>query len=258
MKKLSVYLAVLMLPFICQAQKEGVVSFEEVMKFKIELSEDSGISQEQLEAMIPNEQIAQKWLFFDESASLFTSKDVEASEDAVEHTMNTSDGQVRIKMVRANGDNKVFHDIKKNTIVDQRNFLGKVFLVQDDAKKRDWKLTGATKDVAGYPCQQATAQDDDVAIEVWFTPAIPISTGPSGYMNLPGMVLEVNTISENGERHYIAREVAFKALEEGTLVAPVKGKKVSEAEFDQIVEEKTKEMSEQSGGRGVRIRMGGN
>ena len=173
MKKI-LFLIVLLSPLFIHAQKEGVISFDETVKMEIELPEDSGISKEQLEAMMPNEQISQKWFYFNESASLFTSKSAEPEEHAVEHTMNTSDGEVRIKMVRATGDNKVYHDIKENKIVDQRSFLGKTFLVLDDAKKYDWKLTGNTKEVAGYPCQQATAVDDDRNIEAWFTPAIPI------------------------------------------------------------------------------------
>ena len=246
----------LLLPFLMHAQNEGVIQFKEIVKLEIELPEDSEISREQLEAMMPSEQTAQKWLYFNESASLFSDKSEDPGEHAVEHTMNTNDGEVRIKMVRASGNNKVYHDIKKNKIVDQRSFLGKTFLVQDNAKKYNWKITGTTKEVAGYPCQQATAVDGDNNLEAWFTPAIPISTGPDGYMNLPGMVLEVTSTSEDGEQKLIAQKVNFKTLEKDVISAPSKGKKVTETQYDEIVAQKMKEMSEQNGGGGIRIRMG--
>lgn len=254
MKK-TVVLLIALLPILLTAQKEGSVTFKEVVKFTIELPEDSPISEEQFRAMMPDEQVSQKILYFDESASLFTDAP-EAENPDGEHSMSSEDGQIQIKMVRASGDNKIFHDIKENKIVDQRDFLGKTFLVQDKAKAYQWKLTGESKEIAGYPCQQATATDDDRTIEVWFTSAIPISTGPDGYLNLPGFVLEVHTKAERAERWLTAQQVSFETLEKDILKAPTKGKKVTSDEYDKIVEEKTKEMAEQNGGRGVRIRIG--
>jgi len=248
-----IFLTLSLLPLFLMAQQEGTVTYKETVKLDIELPEDSEISQEQLEAMMPDEQVAQKVLYFNESASLYTDPPA-ADNDNGEFTLNTGDGgQFRIKTVSASGNNKVYHDIKKNSFIDQRDFLGKTFLVQGEVKSYDWKITGETKDIAGYPCQKATAAEEDRTIELWFTPAIPLSTGPNGFMDLPGLILEAHVVGERSDRQLVAQSISFEPLEKDELKAPSKGKKVTEEEFDKIVEEKTKEMSE---GGGMRIRIG--
>jgi GLPGLI family protein len=252
MKKLIILLLTLA-PFFVNAQTEGAIQFRETVRLDIPVPEGSGLSEEQFRAMVPNEQVAGKILYFDESASLYINLPSDAQSDG-DYTMNTGDGgQIRIRTVSANGENKIYHDIRQNTITDQRDFLGKTFLVMDKAKAYEWKLTGESKQVAGHTCQKATATLDDRTIEAWFTSEIPITSGPNNVMNLPGMVLEVHIFAENSERHIVAENIAFKRLEAGTLTAPKKGKKVTEEEYDAIVKEKTEEMSE---GGGMRIRIG--
>jgi len=105
-------------------------------------------------------------------------------------------------------------------------------------------------------------EKDSVKTVAWFTPSIPVSAGPGSYNNLPGLVLEVNV--KDGDRIISATSVDEHTGEMARLEKPKEGKKVTREEFDQIVDEKMKEMGAERGvsGSGTTthtiIRIGGN
>ena len=153
-------------------------------------------------------------------------------------------------------DNKLFKDLEKNQLIQKEEFFGKTFLISGDIDKYDWKLSGEQKKILGFNCQKATGSKDEKKYVVWFTPEIPVSSGPNAFGQLPGMILEVNV--DDGQRQYLAEKVEFKKLEKGVIKAPKKGKKVSAEKFKKIVEEKMKEMEAEMGGSGggIQIKIG--
>jgi GLPGLI family protein len=102
-----------------------------------------------------------------------------------------------------------------------------------------------------YVCQKATFQDSTRNLVAWFTPQIPVATGPGSISGLPGMILKLDR--NDGERVVVATSVELKEIEKKTLKAPKKGKKVTQEEFQKIQDEKMKEMEEEFGGSGSRI-----
>ena len=127
--------------------------------------------------------------------------------------------------------------------------IDKTFIIKDDEPKLPWKLSTEQKEILGYTCCKATATMEEREVEAWFTTALAVPSGPDSYYGLPGMILEVNSKSEAGARKIIATAINEKTLEKDLIVAPNKGKKVNSDQFRKIVEEKTKEMQEQMGGR---------
>ena len=124
------------------------------------------------------------------------------------------------------------------------------FVMTFDEEKTDWKLTGKQKTILGYPSQEAKMKQDTTEIVAWFTPAIPVSSGPMGMNGLPGMILEMNY----GKLITIeAKNVTAMAVDKSVLVKPKDGKKVTKDEMEAIIEEKTKEMQQQFGGDGKRV-----
>jgi GLPGLI family protein len=53
----------------------------------------------------------------------------------------------------------------------------------------EWDFLDETKEILGYKCQKAVSKDKNLLLSVWFTREIPIHTGPSMFINLPGVVL---------------------------------------------------------------------
>ncbi|MES2486645.1 MAG: GLPGLI family protein [Bacteroidota bacterium] len=88
----------------------------------------------------------------------------------------------------------------------------------------------------------------EVTITAWYTPEIPINQGPENYWGLPGLILEVS----DGRTTILCSKVVLNAKEKVDIKAPTKGKKVTQAEFDDIVTKKMAEMREMGGPGGGR------
>ena len=108
-----------------------------------------------------------------------------------------------------------------------------------------WKISTDQKKIGDFICQKAELQDTAKTVIAWFTPQIPISSGPGEYNNLPGLVLEVDI--DNGKEIILAESVSFKDIEDKELKEPTKGKEVTREEYKEIVAEKMKEMEESGG-----------
>ncbi|AEW02666.1 Protein of unknown function, Porph ging [Niastella koreensis GR20-10] len=148
--------------------------------------------------------------------------------------------------------------------VEQKEFAAKQYLVSDSVRKLNWKLTGETKNILGYACQQATTMrsgkrnmismengvmnrkevPDTSNIVAWFTPAIPVSAGPDFEGQLPGLILQIDV---NGNTTYKAVEVSPK-VDMAAIKEPKKGKKVTAEEFSKE-RDKTMQEMQRSGGR---------
>ena len=247
MKK--ILLALLLALPLCtfaQTNNQGQVLYKETIQLQIDLPEEH----KHLAAMLPSSQTTQKELLFNAEASLY--KTFEKEEEDWEGTAD--EGNVQIKMVVANDDQQVYRKMNSRKKVEKRGFMGRDFLISGEAEKIAWKLTGEKKEILGYACQQAITQDSSRNIIAWFTMEIPLAIGPDGYGDLPGLILKVE--SEDGQMVIEAIKVALEAIDGAMIKAPRKGKKVSEKEYDEIVEEKTKEMERGEGNQVIRMRAG--
>ena len=225
----------------------GSVIYEQVMQLDIQLEGDAA----QFAHALPKEQKSEKILHFSEEAALYENFKTENVEEAMEME---GGGSVMIKM--AQPENKVFTDLDKGEQTEQKEFMSRLFLIESELKKGEWKLTGGQKMILEYPCQEATTNEEDQEIHVWFAPGIAVHAGPGKFGNLPGLVLAVDV--NEGEFVINATSIELKELDKAVLTKPGKGKKVTEEEFHAIVEEKMKEMGAEgstSGGHAVVIKI---
>lgn len=220
----------------------GSITYEEVISLDIKLEGDM----EAFAAMIPKEKKSKKLLTFNPEASVYTViKEEEKKQDINGNGMH-------ITFNTDQPDEIIYKDIAGGKMYQQRSFMDRDFLVTGAIKKYDWKITGNQKKLLGYPCQEATTITDKDTITAWFTPAIPVASGPASMGSLPGMILEAQI---NKQVHITAIEVNKGKVDEELLKKPKKGKKVTSEEFEAIVKEKTKEMQEQYGGSGNKVFM---
>ena len=216
-----------------QKEQTGIVVYEEVAKIEIKLEGEMAAMMKDF----PKEQRSNKVLYFSPEASLYEKMKIENANDAGEFDHSTGNMQIIMSMP----ENKVFIDLENKIILEQREFMTRVFLIKADMPEKKWKISGEQKTILDYPCIEATHTDTSgLTTSVWFTPSITIQSGPAKFCNLPGLVLEVNI--EDGKRVYLAQSINFEPLDKNTFKKPKEGKKVSLAEFDKIVAEKRKEM----------------
>lgn len=217
----------------------GKITFEEKIKMEIKLEGDAA----RFADMLPKERKAEKILRFTPEATIFEDGVNVNAEMPAEHTEG-----VVVRMV-ASGQNKVYTDLKNKKLIDQKDFMNRMFLVEKDLPETNWKVTGNQKPILGYTCMEAIKQDTaGNKTIVWFAPAITIKGGPSGLCNLPGMILEADM--NNGSRTYTAKSIESLSAKDLKIEKPKEGKKVTEAEYRAIVDEKMKEMGAEQGAPG--------
>lgn len=114
------------------------------------------------------------------------------------------------------------------------------YVLKTDAVK-DWTLENETKEIEGFLCYKATSTKKVnngkgnfvFPVVAWYCPKIPVSFGPNGYGNLPGLILELQV-----------RNVIYgvKKIDLNLSKPPVIGKPkdypiINQEEFDQKVKE---------------------
>lgn len=246
MKKVWI-LFLLLLPLMSQAQNtEGQILFEEKMNMHVDMEVDGENEEmmEQLKAMLPEHRITKRMLTFTETTSIY--KNHKGTDEPMELSHESEGMAIHMKFEEP--ENILFKDLDANRSVQQQEFFTRKFLIKDDIENFKWKLTGESKEVMGYTCQQATSGEGEEKVIAWFAPEIPVSGGPGKYGQLPGMILELE--AQEGKLKIYATAITFEKVDKKMMDEPKKGKVVSRDEFKKIQEEKMKEMQMEMGGSG--------
>ncbi len=205
-------------------------------------------------------------------------------------------GGMRIWSSMMGGGGTYYKNVKDKQYSNDKEYMGKEFLVKDSLTSLAWKMEAETRVIGGYTCYKATAvkkpsatdfrnlrprkEDADkkegekpaadkktnfldavevpkeIVITAWYTPEIPVSQGPEGYWGLPGLILEVN----DGKTVLLCSKVVLNPKVKAEIKAPSKGKVISQKEYDETVMKKMEEWREMNQGRGgnggMQIRFG--
>ena len=245
-KFLIVCITLISLPLFSQGF-QGKVYYKTVREFKIKLDSNSKVPESQqkaLQEMLQKQMQKTYILTFNKNNSLY-------KEEAQLNEPVQSNG---ISITIGNSNDVLFKDIKNKTYVNSKDNFGKRFLIRDTLPKLDWKLEKETKKKGKYLCLKATAvkmiddyegfikkeKQKKMKITAWYTPEIPVSNGPEYYFGLPGLIIELH----EDKIHYVANKIVLNPKNKKEIEAPKKGKKVTQRQYDAIMEKKTKEMME--------------
>ena len=130
----------------------------------------------------------------------------------------------------------LIRDHKSKTAKDQREFLGKKYVIKDDIPKYKWKILNDIKEIEGFLCMKAETKDEvkGQTIHAWFTDGINFFGGPEGFGGLPGMIMEIN-INE-GDVIITATSVSLEDAEiDLPIPKKVKGKEIDFLTFNDKV-----------------------
>lgn len=189
-----------------------------------------------------------------------------------------------------NGQGSIYKNAKEGKLIEDVETFSKRFLIIEKMEQPKWQLGSETKKIGQYICYKATLAREDTNIDyskifgrsgrnnnqkkdstqtqkkkpdtpkvetitAWYTPQIPVSTGPKDYYGLPGLILEVNA----GRTTMLCTEVVINPKNSVEIKEPKKGKKINREEYNTIIKEKSEELREQfrarraSGGGGRRF-----
>jgi GLPGLI family protein len=128
----------------------------------------------------------------------------------------------------AGQNNTIYTDFADGQSTVQKQVFEQTYLVKDTIRKIKWKITGETRDVAGYPCRRANGiMMDSIYVVAFYTDKIHVSGGPESFNGLPGMILEVALPHENVI--WTATKVTDWGSADNGLTPPKKGKPVNNA-----------------------------
>ena len=234
-----------------QDNTEGEIIYDQVITLNFDKSKMPPEAQQWIEAM-PKEIKDQKQLVFNSTSSVYKNYENPEEDAAAE------EGGMTVMIRRNMPDDFTAVNLKEGTYADQKEVFGRIFLIKDELKDYQWKMTGEQEEIAGYHCMVATTVDpeDSMEVKAWFTPQIPVAGGPGAISNLPGMVMQMELTGGQLRRGpgnsvitLTASNVDFRKVKKSELKGPEKGKEVTRDEFMKIVKEKMEEMREQMGNR---------
>src|SRR5690606_17976714 len=185
-------------------------------------------------------------LTFNQEASIYKQNEELAKPSPV----SSSGISIEISM----GSDVRYKNVKENRYTNQTELYGKQFLIKDSLSTRAWELVNETKNIGEYTCFKAIYKDSitsttftdkgeiqEVKKErittAWYTPQIPVNNGPEDFQGLPGLILEIN----DGSLTLVCTKIVINPKDKTTIDEPNKGKVLSQAEFEAIVEKKSKE-----------------
>lgn len=130
------------------------------------------------------------------------------------------------------GGGKYHFDSQTNVLLNEKNFMGKKYLIATNSNDTQWNITNEQKVISGYNCYKATCNEVvknslgsfSHKIVAWFAPDLPFQFGPKNFNSLPGLIL----VLHGKDYSFYADSINFNI----SVNMPVlKGKIITEDDF---------------------------
>lgn len=228
-KKLIVL--VFLLNFICiYAQQKILVTYK--VKFAGEIfqkKKDDKISEDLAKDFLGTEEKISSIEFklqIDNHKSLFKSSPI----------METDNGSNNMTMAKISlcYDDIYYRDVGNQIVIKETNLGSKKYYVNEKFDTYNWEFVNEEKKIDGYKCYLAKTKFSHLDVYAWYCPALPFSTGPRDYGNLPGLILELQI----GKLYFETKKIEF----DNNLVVDYdlsKIKTISEIEMNKLINEFT-------------------
>ena len=156
---------------------------------------------------------------------------------------------------------KLYKNLQEKVTINETEMMGKFFLITDPIENMKWQMTGETKKIGQYTCYKATYEKEiqervfsfgsesqnqnniktkTVEVAAWFTPEIPVSTGPSWYQGLPGLILEVS----DDNTTILCTKIVMNPTDKSKIKKPKRGKVINNVDFIALQDQKRQEARE--------------
>jgi GLPGLI family protein len=257
---------------------QGVATYKSQRKFDIKLDST------QMNSEMHQRMMAMMKKQFEKTHILTFNKEESIYKEDEQLEAPQPQGMVMV-MVETGGSDVMYKNTKEKRYTNQNESFSKLFLIQDKLEDIKWELGSETKNIGDYTCYKATFKREveviqggisvngdkdldeeskpemkEITVTAWYTPQIPVSTGPAQYHGLPGLILEVN----DGTTTMMCSKVVLNPEKSVEIKEPTKGKKITQKKYDDMMEKKMKEMHERMknnrehrDGESVEIRIGG-
>jgi len=216
----------------------GIVKYEKFDAFGLSEYEESADQwiQEWLAGM-PKGRKINKILYFNEKHALFTD-DPDAENGQLSEEMRVMLEKLPYMSFPTPKTYKVYIDREKGTVLEQKELMTRLFLVESDMQNYEWKPGTEQVKIIGYNCMSATRTVGKKEVKAWFAPAIPIPLGPEEHYGLPGLILAVEV---EGKNIFMATSADLTQPDEELFDKPDNGRKMKQGAFRRLLVEKREE-----------------
>lgn len=141
-------------------------------------------------------------------------------------------------------ENTVVTDLNKGTFVGAKRVFETNYLIEDTARKLEWKISDETRTIAGFECRKAVAKIcDSVYVVAFYTDEILATGGPESFSGLPGMILGLAIPRLYAT--WFATKVTLIEPTEKDLAVPTRGKKVNTKALEATLQSSLKDWGKQ-------------
>lgn len=188
--KLSFSILFLFIFTLCNSQIDSVIVKYSVVIGNDELMSKDKITNAVLERAIEGSKYLEFNLLINKTESSFSLSEI----------LDNSNNSLNYARIHCGYTSEMYSNMKSGYEYQSYNDVLGVYVVKKEIKKYDWILTNETKSIDGFLCYKATTDDVIInpagkfsfPITAWFTPKIPISSGPLNIGGLPGLILELS------------------------------------------------------------------
>lgn len=128
-------------------------------------------------------------------------------------------------------ENNVLHEeILTNTKTKTLNVRRRMYYnytnlcYNEAAPKIEWKLENGSKTIIGYQCKKASCTFRGRKYTAWYTPDIPIYSGPYKFAGLPGLIMQISS----DDNDYIWTCVGLEKGRPGDMITTYKAHNMKE------------------------------
>jgi GLPGLI family protein len=256
---------------------QGIATYKSQRKFDIKLDST------QMNSEMHQRMMAMMKKQFEKTHILTFNKEESIYKEDEQLEAPQPQGMVMV-MVETGGSDVMYKNTKEKRYTNQNESFSKLFLIRDKLEAIKWELGSETKNIGDYTCYKATFKREvevrqsgisvngdkdldeeikpemkEITVTAWYTPQIPVNTGPAQYHGLPGLILEVS----DGTTTMMCSKVVLNPEKTVEIKEPTKGQKVTQKKYDDMMEKKMKEMNERMknnrerhDGESIEIRIG--
>lgn len=193
-----------------------------------------------LEAVLVGNRIESNYTFFRNFQKKVDSSSVPTIEQAITQKRSGTI-TTRIKGFPADSfGNQVYYNKKIDSVYLREKMYEEYIITREKTPKIKWTITDDTIRILGYLCKMAEADFRGRHYIAFFTPSIPIASGPSKFFGLPGLILQIqddrNQVKISATKvEYPVSEAVEKFSGDGRLIKALEYVNIRDKQYEQTI-----------------------
>ena len=154
--------------------------------------------------------------------------------------------QVLVRMAKrfTSFNEMIYSNHKNDSIIFVKNLVNKDFIVKRGNYNFNWTLKNETKQILGFEAKKAEGlyyypiTNEELKVEAWYIPTIPLKSGPDIFIGLPGLIVELNL------KGAVVTVKMIETIDDIKIKKIDDSKSITQQEYDDLIKSLTKKYIE--------------